>query len=560
MNRWFGRIQIRDAKPVVETTDSTMTTSDRNDRTRRLLARLLGERSADMALTHFRGARVRLSASPATLSTPNGMLAFATAANMLTRFVGDLVLVTGALEDREVSELERLLEGLRRVDSTPGKKLAIEIGAPKAHDGHRLHIGESETLKVRGEGTLFVSFDAWQAAIHRSCPLGPITASRVPFGGLIAACLAVAEVFKTLVCEAVPSESMQRKFSARLVQSYRYSAWYADRVDVFSRNELADPPDDLPRIELNGFLQVGAGAVGNATALAIRSAPGLCGQLPLLDPKEVDAKSLNRCLFFTELDVGESKAQIVAARASRALLQIRGEQRTFVSSDGERTRVLISTVDNNDVRHMMQESLPRWIVQGSTSATSVAVSVHSATDGRSCLICRHPDRQHGVTRVVPLSITQAAAKLGVSEDVIQQNRFANTAEISNDFIQTLTGLDPDVVSFFENARSLGHDLCGAIGDFRSRFGIPNGPQEPSIPFASAFAGFQAAAEVVKLGLVEAGVENVPVLENVLEIDLGFDYARHRTPAFREPPRTDCSLCQVRRREVSVLYSKKWSGD
>jgi hypothetical protein len=47
-----------------------------------------------------------------------------------------------------------------------------------------------------------------------------------------------------------------------------------------------------------------------------------------------------------------------------------------------------------------------------------------------------------------------------------------------------------------------------------------------VPFVSNLACVLAAAEVVKLLLRAGGVADVPVLDNVLEVDPARDYSRH----------------------------------
>ena len=78
----------------------------RDDRTIRLLSRLLGEEHAELAFTHFLDSTVQLSATAETLQSPNGLLAYSTASNMLTRFVGSLRLVVTGAGPGEVVRLE----------------------------------------------------------------------------------------------------------------------------------------------------------------------------------------------------------------------------------------------------------------------------------------------------------------------------------------------------------------------------------------------------------------------------------------------------------------------
>src|SRR5690349_10584246 len=101
---------------------------ERDDRTIRTLATLVGTERAELAFTHFTQARVLLSASLEALSTQNGRLAYAVSANMLTRFVGalDCWLPAGAGDVDEFGD--SLLADLRDIDTRPQKTIRIIQG------------------------------------------------------------------------------------------------------------------------------------------------------------------------------------------------------------------------------------------------------------------------------------------------------------------------------------------------------------------------------------------------------------------------------------------------
>jgi hypothetical protein len=531
----------------------------RDDRTIRLLGRLLGEQHAELAFTHFLDTTVQLSATAEALQTPNGLLAYATASNMLTRFVGSLQLVVIGVGAGEVGRLRQLLSDLRAVDSRPRKVLSLRQSFPSQQLPVRLHIGQApKELSDVGRGAVYVAFDGWTFTLQRDEPAGPVVSSETPFGGLLAACFGVAEVFKDVLLSAAPNEAVREKLRKRQVNGFRYSAWLAEPTNLeASEANNVSGPEPAPPVRLEGVLQVGAGAVGNATVLALASTGSVAGELTALDSKFVDEKNLNRCLYFRESDVGTLKVKVVEARASRTGFVVHGLQEVFSSRKGEGIWLFISTVDNNEVRHAMQEVVPEYIVQGATSGTSVAVSVHTGVDRLSCLVCRHPDRHVGLVRQLPLSVEDAASRTGLPEDVIRLGEFHGSAEITPEFLNEVRKVDVQTAQFFEREHLAGHDLCGAIGDFRARYGLVWGPQEPSVPFASAFAGVQAAAEAVKLALRRSGVGPVPVLTNVLVVDFARDYSRHASLSFAEPPRGDCQFCQKREALVKAIYRKKW---
>jgi hypothetical protein len=213
-------------------------------------------------------------------------------------------------------------------------------------------------------------------------------------------------------------------------------------------------------------------------------------------------------------------------------------------------------VDNNEVRHRMQEALPDVLIQGSTGATTVAISVHRPGNGRSCLVCRHPDAHVGISRRVSLSIEAAADLTGLNEEEIATGRVGGSMEITDALIARVAARSTGAAEVLRRARDGGQDVCGALGNLRAELGDTIGPQEASVPFVSNLAGVLAAAEVVKQLMRAAGAENVPELDNVLQIDIGRDYSRPERLSFAEPPRADCSLCVDRAEAVSEVLARK----
>lgn len=179
----------------------------------------------------------------------------------------------------------------------------------------------------------------------------------------------------------------------------------------------------------------------------------------------------------------------------------------------------------------MQESVPIHLVQGSTGETKIAVSVHTGVDGRSCHVCRHPDRSVGSSGLRSLSVTETASRSGLSPEVIQTGMADGSMVITSAIIDQVRVYAPDMAALLVAAAERGKDLCGALGDLRATFGIREGPQEASVPFVSALAGVLAAAEIVKLDLRRQGLLAAPILDNGLELDLARDYSRHNVLSF-----------------------------
>jgi hypothetical protein len=475
-----------------------------------------------------------------------GRLAYRTAANMLTRFCGKLELSIEGTRSPEITGwLAELAERLRAIDSRASKRIEF-CDTTDSEASVSLAVGPVDsTAKVE----IAITFSAWTATVGEGSLIPAPTESGVPFGALIASCFGVAEVFKAVLQE-LPEENA-RAFAHRRVRDFTFDAWSAD----VGRLGAVEGPESLQSLSCSSLLQVGAGAVGNASMLALSELTGIEGPIPLCDRKVVDDRNLNRCLLFSEDDVDDPKVEVVARAMPDGLVHpIEGDFEIFL---GERASVLLSTVDNNEVRHQMQECIPRFLIQGSTGGTVACVSVHTAVDGLSCIVCRHPDREGGLSRRQQLPVEEAARRLGVPKEVIRDSRFEGSTELNEGFLNTLAE-DPELQAFFTQKQADGVDLCGALADFRTQHGIDVAPQEPSVPFVSAFAGFQAAAEAVKALLRGQGTD-APLLRNVLQIDLARRYSRDSQLSFAEPASSSCQLCGQRADLVAAAYHGKWGA-
>ena len=543
--------------------------SHRDDRTEQALRELVGRENASVALTHFTRGHVEIVVTATALGAPNVLTAFLASANMLSRFVGRVSLwVVGVVDSSVERKLSAHLAFLRTIDCRPGREitvrsvLAMPLREPHCDALARLYFGDDVPIQLGDPDdpsvpSIYLSFDGWRCTVARNGAVGPLVSSSIPFGGLAGACFAVAEVFKILLAGSAGAE-YQARFIARQVLRWSFDVWSMERIleNEGGGRSLAVGPRELPAVSVDGVLQVGAGAVGNAAALGFRETLALVGMLPVLDGKTVDEKNLNRCYYFTEATIGQPKAQVLEAEASQEQWRIKGVTREFASYDGANRFAILSTVDNNQVRHVMQEALPAYLVQGSTKGTTLAVSVHTAVDGRSCLICRHPDRHSGLARRRPLTVAEASNLTGLDQTVITGGRFGDCTGITDALLEKLRQTSRDIEGAFRRMRSDGLDLCGAIGDLRTRFGVSYAPREASVPFVSVLAGVLASAEVVKLLLMRQGVRGVPVLDNVLVMDLAVNYARNESLAFRELPRADCPLCRGRDELVRRRYARE----
>jgi molybdopterin/thiamine biosynthesis adenylyltransferase len=186
-----------------------------------------------------------------------------------------------------------------------------------------------------------------------------------PLGPLAAACLGTAEVFKILFARAFPDAKGARRF---LPAGGRFSCFDYDEA----------PGPGLERMRVDAFL-LGLGGVGaGAVRVLGELGPHLGGDLALIDHDRLDLTNLNRVTYATlsEAHAGALKVDSAARhlRAACPNLKVipRADEfdrfkRSLAPKRGERRYdVLITALDDDEVRHAAQRELPRVLVDGST--------------------------------------------------------------------------------------------------------------------------------------------------------------------------------------------------
>lgn len=127
---------------------------------------------------------------------------------------------------------------------------------------------------------------------------------------------------------------------------------------------------DLTPIDLTGAVLVGAGAVAHGFLRALRHIP-VRGELDVLDPKKVGSGNPNRCLYLTESDLGEFKAEALAKNAAGAFpaLELKPRVAEFKNYAAERENVplAIVTIDSRRARRSLQKFIPGRVLDASTT-------------------------------------------------------------------------------------------------------------------------------------------------------------------------------------------------
>jgi hypothetical protein len=188
-----------------------------------------------------------------------------------------------------------------------------------------------------------------------------------------------------------------------------------------SFDQLGIPREALDAsLDLDGAVLIGAGAVGNAFLRALRYIDAR-GTLPIVDPKAVGGGNPNRCLYFTEADVGQPKAETLARNASPdfprvALNPFNGDFHDYVAKNGPQ-RTAIVTVDSRRVRRAIQAEVPERVFDASTTdIRAVVVHSHRQPTANACLSCiyRHVPDEHARERAI-------ADGLGISLNMVRES-------------------------------------------------------------------------------------------------------------------------------------------
>ncbi len=173
----------------------------------------------------------------------------------------------------------------------------------------------------------------------------------------------------------------------------------------------------------------GAGAVGNAIALALGHLP-VQGQLIVIDPKSVTEGILNRCLCFDGEDIDVPKAARLAkwiaahcpgidARAFHGTLQQHRE-----AKPGEIERLIVG-VDSRRARRGLQEELAREVFDASTSGVEeIVFHYNRLMSGKACLACVYAQ-----TRQERMFEHHVAEALGVTLEDVQSYLITPSAAV-----------------------------------------------------------------------------------------------------------------------------------
>lgn len=355
------------------------------DRTLRLMRDdPVGDLPDGVLIEALTSTRVVLVADGPTLRSHSARVAFAATAQLAARSGARVYLLAPDVElDTPMAPLRstRLIEGLMELgaDLVPG--CAIEAGSPTgAVDVAVIFGGTSWEGDARL--TFRLTASRWSGRISADRSFPSWTPASWPFGGLAAAGLAAAEIFKC---------SMRK-----LARLARNPALHAEQFAPVQQAHFRLALESVGDVcELGEFDVVSAGAIAQGALFSVFHIPGVRGAFRLIEPERADASNVNRYPLLRRSRIGALKANDVADLAPVGLratpIVDRFDYEHAAGLAPLTPRVLVG-VDDIPSRWSVQACWPAWLGVGATSHYCAMVSHHAA--GLPCVGCLHPRDEH----------------------------------------------------------------------------------------------------------------------------------------------------------------------
>lgn len=449
----------------------------------------------------------------------------------------------GALADLSIRLMARLYPRLQ-IDAPIDVKERLATLAQSINPKIDLVEGEAQLGICVGQNprqystTVFAGSQGWTGLVGTVGPLSTSTTPN-PFGAGIAACLAVANIFR-FVFLGQDHQLLDRNVG--------FSAWSGDRVDQ----------NDGPLLEEHSFPEdvvlVGLGAIGNGTLWALGLA-GLSGTIHLVDNEHLELSNVQRYVLANRSDEGLSKVDIAKRTLDGSGLTVKCHPlrwQSFVAANGTLCPTVLVTLDSAKDRRAVQATLPGWIANAWTQPGDLGVSRHGRFGGEgACLSCLYLPHKK-----VPNEDELVAQALGVPECQKQvRDLLHHGSPVPEDLLAAIgQGLKIPLerLSPFSgvNIRTLYVEgLCGGALLGLGRIGSPH--EEVHVPLAhqSSLAGVLLAA-----AFIQHMVSPEKRVTTVTRVDVLRPLGVHLTQPLA---RTTTGQCICSDNDYITVFKKKW---
>lgn len=321
------------------------------------------------------------------LETDAGRELALTATNLVSRFGRDVDLAFPSVApDAESAVDGRTLAGqcLRQMwaANPHGRFGWVREPTERAYDCI-IAIGNPD-VNAEATSTIHVDGSGWIGYVGRTEPAGqPSGRGSNPIGPNTAACLAVAEAFKTV------NGALESALSEEII----YDAYTHEVLDAGT--SVDHPTIDSP-LNLGTVRMVGVGSVGSAAIRFLGRLP-VEGAIQLVDHDSVELVNLNRSPLFRVNHALERTPKVEVAKEyldhhgiESASYQLPYDE--FEEQQPEQADIVLPLANERGVRSAIQHNRPPVMLHSTTSGAEVAVRRHIPIN-EACLLCHFPPEE-----------------------------------------------------------------------------------------------------------------------------------------------------------------------
>lgn len=453
-----------------------MACADYFDRAVQAAFHILGNLDQQAFIEKAESRRVAI-AFDASTTTAEGDAAIDLTIRLTARFYPKIVILP--LDTTAEEAAPKYMDLARRINPK------IEIGDSLTDVTDTLVIG---TTSQAGLVTpIYMGSDGWIAKFSRNEPVGSGT-SLNPFGAGVAACLAAANLFRSIYTEAPLDDSITLSV-----------------LDLDpTATDCLNP--ELGTSNLGEIFLVGAGAIGNGFLWALSRCSNQIGTIKVVDHDAVDLFNIQRYILTERDNEGVSKVEkaveIFEGHGGFQVTPVPRRWEEFVADlpdDHWVFDTVVSALDTPSDRVFLQASLPKWVVNAWTGAGDAGVSHHDFKN-HACMACLYmPD---GTVKNEDQLIAEA---LGFPQDqqslldlrgkievgwLVDRPFLDRVAAAKNIHVEKLLQFEGQTIrSLYSRGVCSGAVMELANGPVTARAEVP-------MPFQSALAGILQGAVVV----------------------------------------------------------------
>ena len=367
----------------------------------------------------------------------------------------------------------------------------------------------------------------------------PIKNDKNPFGALTAGCLGIGELFKYLGGMDDNSGAYLTNFC---LSSYDFSH-HNNKINYDKEFLEKNNPNFPHTINLDELVLVGSGAVGHAFGQSIYSIEKIQGKLTIIDRKiddfnnseNIESTNLARYIIANNKDIEKSKAELLAKRLStKKGIQANYSDESFQewsNTHNEKIPHIISCVDNNKVRHSIQDKLPRTLHGGSNQDLRVQVSTYNLLKNIQCLKCYNPNSE-----ISDKVLLEKLSKMEESERIKQCK---------------ILKLDYKKITEMISDPKCGTLEMGTLKKFVSLWQ----EKDFSVNFVSTLSGVLLASEIIKMSVDKFQ----PILNCNPYSDLFFSFWEGKSNLSITQSRAEC-WCNFGKTTPRMIYKKIWDDN